>query len=229
MTFTTSSGKSYKYSNQTSLNYSVAHIDYNFAPIDFEFTSTTTKPQGSQNISTVNMSIGRSDVAVNIPITNIINNKTFAVIIANENYQSEMNVDFARNDGETFREYCIKTLGLPESNVHFVADATLNNIRREINWLSQVANAFLGETSIIFYYAGHGIPDESSRSAYLLPEGVYELRAEYEGNIYRIFFCFDEGHVVILFNGFHKKNQKTPENEIRKAINLKNEYYARTN
>ena len=57
-------------------------------------------------------------------------------------------------------------------------------------------------------------------------EGVYELRAEYEGNIYRIFFCFDEGHVVILFNGFNKKTQKTPENEIRKAINLKDEYYA---
>ena len=57
-------------------------------------------------------------------------------------------------------------------------------------------------------------------------EGVYELRAEYEGNIYRVFFCFDDGHVVILFNGFNKKNQKTPEKEIRKAINLKDEYYA---
>ena len=33
-------------------------------------------------------------------------------------------------------------------------------------------------------------------------DGVYELRTEYEGNIYRIFFCFDEGHIVILFNGF---------------------------
>ena len=57
-------------------------------------------------------------------------------------------------------------------------------------------------------------------------EGVYELRAEYEGNIYRIFFCFDEGNIVILFNGFQKKTQKTPENEIRKAIKLKDEYYA---
>ena len=57
-------------------------------------------------------------------------------------------------------------------------------------------------------------------------EGVYELRTEYEGNIYRVFFCFDEGHVVILFNGFQKKSQKTPESEIRKAIYLKDEYYA---
>jgi len=57
-------------------------------------------------------------------------------------------------------------------------------------------------------------------------EGVYELKAEYEGNIYRVFFCFDEGRVVILFNGFQKKTPKTPENEIQKAIQLKNEYYA---
>jgi putative addiction module killer protein len=57
-------------------------------------------------------------------------------------------------------------------------------------------------------------------------EGVYELRAEYESNIYRVFFCFDEGHVVILFNGFQKKTQKAPENEIKTAITLKNEYYA---
>jgi len=57
-------------------------------------------------------------------------------------------------------------------------------------------------------------------------DGLYELRVEYNGNIYRVFFCFDEGYVVILFNGFQKKTQKTLESEIRKAINLKNEYYA---
>ena len=57
-------------------------------------------------------------------------------------------------------------------------------------------------------------------------EGVYELRAEYEGNIYRVFFIFDGGNVVILFNGFQKKTQKTPENEIQIAIKLKDEYYA---
>ncbi|MDR2815587.1 MAG: type II toxin-antitoxin system RelE/ParE family toxin [Proteiniphilum sp.] len=56
-------------------------------------------------------------------------------------------------------------------------------------------------------------------------DGVYELRAEYESNIYRIFFIFDGGNIVVLFNGFQKKTQKTPENEIKKAIELKNEYY----
>lgn len=56
-------------------------------------------------------------------------------------------------------------------------------------------------------------------------EGLYELRIEWQGNIYRIFFCFDEGQIVILFNGFQKKTQKTPNKEIDKALTLKGEYY----
>ena len=56
-------------------------------------------------------------------------------------------------------------------------------------------------------------------------DGIYEVRANYDGNIYRAFFIFDEGNVVMLFNGFQKKTQKTPDNEIKKAIQIKNEYY----
>ena len=58
----------------------------------------------------------------------------------------------------------------------------------------------------------------------LVRDGVYELRAGHNGNIYRAFF--DEGNIVMLFNGFQKKTQKTPESEIEKAVKLKNEYYA---
>lgn len=115
----------------------------------------------------------KSDVDINIPVSSIEQDKTFAVIIANENYQRESPVEFARNDGAVFKEYCSKTLGIPDKNIHFVPDATLNNIRGEINWLIQVADAYDGEANIIFYYAGHGIPDESSRSAYLLPIDGY--------------------------------------------------------
>ncbi|MDR1742792.1 MAG: type II toxin-antitoxin system RelE/ParE family toxin [Dysgonamonadaceae bacterium] len=59
----------------------------------------------------------------------------------------------------------------------------------------------------------------------IIEDGLYELRIEYEGNIYRIFFCFDKGYIVILFNGFQKKTQKTPVSEIEKAKKLKKEYY----
>ena len=60
-------------------------------------------------------------------------------------------------------------------------------------------------------------------------EGVkdlYEIRIEHNGNIYRIFCCFDEGNLVILFNAFQKKTQKTPTSEIERAIRIKAEYFA---
>ena len=59
-----------------------------------------------------------------------------------------------------------------------------------------------------------------------IKDGVYELRTEYAGNIYRVFFIFDEGNIVVLFNGFQKKTQKTPQNEIDKALQIKEDYYA---
>ena len=57
-------------------------------------------------------------------------------------------------------------------------------------------------------------------------DGLFELRMEYGGNIYRVFFIFDEGQIVVLFNGFQKKTQKTPQSEIDKALKIKEEYYA---
>ena len=56
-------------------------------------------------------------------------------------------------------------------------------------------------------------------------DGLYEIRIEFESNIYRIFCCFDKGNLVVLFNGFHKKTQKTPKNEIDLALKLKEEYF----
>lgn len=58
-----------------------------------------------------------------------------------------------------------------------------------------------------------------------LRDGLYELRTEYNGNIYRVFFIFDDGKIVVLFNGFQKKTQRTPANEITKALKIKEEYY----
>ena len=59
-----------------------------------------------------------------------------------------------------------------------------------------------------------------------IDDGLYELRIMWENNIYRVFFIFDEGNVVVLFSGFQKKTQKTPQSEIDKAIRIKETYYA---
>ena len=56
-------------------------------------------------------------------------------------------------------------------------------------------------------------------------DGLFEIRIEYESNIFRIFCCFDKGKVVILFNGIQKKTNKTPKKDIKKAEKIMNEYF----
>jgi len=55
-------------------------------------------------------------------------------------------------------------------------------------------------------------------------DGLFAIRIEIESNIFRIFCCFDKGNIVVLFNGFQKKTQKTPKKEIAKAISIMKEY-----
>ena len=56
-------------------------------------------------------------------------------------------------------------------------------------------------------------------------DGLYEIRVEAGSDIFRIFCCFDKGNLVVLFNGFQKKSQKTPKQEIDLAERLKKEYF----
>lgn len=56
-------------------------------------------------------------------------------------------------------------------------------------------------------------------------QGLYEIRVEHQSNIVRIFCCFDKNKLVVLFNGFQKKSQKTPQKEIDKAVKLMEQYY----
>jgi phage-related protein len=60
-------------------------------------------------------------------------------------------------------------------------------------------------------------------------EGLYEIRIEVGSNIFRIFCCFDKGNLVVLFNAFQKKSQKTPRQEIELAEKLKIEYFTLNN
>lgn len=114
-----------------------------------------------------------ADVDLNIPETSTASTTTFAVIIGNENYQHEAKVPFAGNDADIFAAYCHKTLGIPEKNIRILKDATLNNIKFQIDWLRQVLIAHEGSAKAIVYYAGHGIPGEDDQSAYLLPADGY--------------------------------------------------------
>ncbi len=125
------------------------------------------KSQSQQPIKTV------SDVDVNIPFSGKRNVNTFALIIANENYQDVAKVPNALNDGTIFAQYCERILGIPQKNIHIVKDATLNNIKREINRIKQISDVYKANANILVYYAGHGLPDEATHDAYLLPVDGY--------------------------------------------------------
>lgn len=192
----------FTFSDKKSLNYSVARIDYNFAPIDFTPSTSINRVKGSQNISESQLAIGGSEVDINIPESRVVNDKTFAVVIGNENYQTEASVQFACNDANAFSLYCTRTLGLPQSNVHVVNDATLNNLRREISWLTSVSKSYGGEATVLFYYSGHGIPDEADKSAYILPVDGYgtDVSTGYKlGDLYaRLSDCGAKNAIVLL-------------------------------
>ena len=64
----------------------------------------------------------------------------------------------------------------------------------------------------------------SAKFVKFIEDGIFELRAEYRSIAYRIFFIFDDGNIVILFNGFQKKTQRTPRMEIETAKRIKQEY-----
>jgi hypothetical protein len=130
--------------------------------------------------------IGKSDVDKSIPVNQIKNEKTFALIIGNEDYRSyqldletESNVDFAEIDARTFREYMVKTIGLPEDNVSLLINATAGQMRRAIAKMSAIAKAYDGEAKLIFYYAGHGLPHPETDEPYLIPVDVNGSNLDY--------------------------------------------------
>lgn len=112
--------------------------------------------------------VTKSDVDTNIPQSKKEADNTYALIIANEDYQFVDPVNFASHDGEVFKEYCIKTLGIPEKQVRYCANASYGVISGGVDWLSYALNNFEGSKAIV-YYCGHGIPDEKTGDAYIVP------------------------------------------------------------
>lgn len=109
-----------------------------------------------------------SDVDQNIPQSNKQSGNTYVLIIANEDYQFVDDVNFAAHDGEIFKEYCIKTLGIPERQIRYCANASYGVISDGVDWLKYALNNFEGSKAIV-YYCGHGIPDEKTGDAYIIP------------------------------------------------------------
>jgi hypothetical protein len=176
----TENGKIFYWNSEETSAYALANIQYNFAPIE---NINVTKNQDEQirkpNITQMNITVGSSDVDLNIPIDSIHKVNTYALIIGNEDYSTyqpdlntEVNVDFAKNDASIFKEYCIKTLGIPEKQVIFATNATATIMNQKLAKINLLAKNENGNAELIFYYAGHGLPDEQTKEPYLIPVDV---------------------------------------------------------
>lgn len=146
---------------------SVPRIDLAYAPV------TTGVPASSQvNVQDTEAPL-LSDVDVNIPETGLVNKNTIVAVIANENYKNAnvQNVEFARNDGERFAEYCNKVLGVPSEQIRARYDATLSEIVSTVKYLKTRTGMNPDKLDVIVYYAGHGKPDFNSdrNSCFLIP------------------------------------------------------------
>lgn len=122
---------------------------------------------------------GKTDVDANIPETKTKKALTYAVIIGNEDYKSfqndlnsEANVDFAENDAKVFKEYVNKTMGVPEENITFLINATATKMKQAISKLNKLIQVSDGKAEVIFYYAGHGLPDVKTKEPYIMPVDV---------------------------------------------------------
>lgn len=116
---------------------------------------------------------GTSDIDYNIPTTSTSRENTFCVIIANEKYKQRdtPNVKYAAQDGKTFQNYCLRTLGLPQENVRFASNASYLQMKSMLEWFRQIGDVYGKDANFIVYYAGHGVPDEKGNCK-LIPADV---------------------------------------------------------
>lgn len=167
MNFTTPSGKTYTYRDDAGLQYGSPAPVVDFQSI-LTAHATPQQSSGSQKAQGAKLITVTSDVDKNIPQYGKENSNTVALIIANEKYSNVPDVDFATHDGNTFREYCIKALGIPEHNIRYLNNATYGQMLGAINNISNLVKS-MPNPNLIVYYAGHGIPDEATKDAFILP------------------------------------------------------------
>jgi hypothetical protein len=163
-----SNQKNYLYDSKRSTTYAANNITYNFDPIVVDFSSDNVSANNTK-IETKSTTVGKDQVDINIPVSSKENTKSFALVIGNENYRNEIKVPFARNDATVFADYCKKTLGIPAKNLRLLIDGTYGQMLGEIKWIGDVIAAYKGEAKVIVFYAGHGMPGESDKNAFLLP------------------------------------------------------------
>ncbi|MDY6325989.1 MAG: caspase family protein [Bacteroidales bacterium] len=161
-------------------------------PVSADRTIAVVSNIQQANIQSVQL---RSDVDVNIPVTGKSNPSRYAIIIGNQDYHSsqrdlnsEQDVPFAIEDANMFREYCESVLGVQGNNISLLSNATSAKMQQEIDFITRLAQRD-PNAEIIFYYAGHGFPDENTKEPYLIP---VDVNASNLGNAISLYELYDK-------------------------------------
>ena len=180
LTLVTPRGYTYEYDGTKALTHTESNVEVNYN-IDYSKYSASNSDYKESEISRIHTSRGEagdnnkprlkpSDVDINIPETGIINENTHVVIIANSDYDEGIpDIPVVANDGAIFKEYCIKTLGIPEKHIIYEADATSGKLQYLAKHkIIDIPECF-PNSNLIFYYSGHGYPSKSG-DAYIIPK-----------------------------------------------------------
>lgn len=155
--------KSWK-STERAANDNLDYLSYDVPTLNVDLDGKTSVAQNTSPKKTIDNTTDK-----NIPQTASLQANTFVIAIGNENYSLVPKVAFANNDMNIFAQYCQKTLGIPMQNIRKYKDATFGSMLSALNDIKDIADAYNGDMNVIFYYAGHGIPNEKDQTAYLLP------------------------------------------------------------
>lgn len=155
--------KSWK-STERAANDNLDYLSYDVPTLNVDLDGKTSVAQNTSPKKTIDNTIDK-----NIPQTASLQANTFVIAIGNENYSLVPKVAFANNDMNIFAQYCQKTLGIPMQNIRKYKDATFGSMLSALNDIKDISDAYNGDMNVIFYYAGHGIPNEKDQTAYLLP------------------------------------------------------------
>jgi hypothetical protein len=183
------------------------------------------KPSENYNIEIASLV---AEVDRNIPFDSTKYTNKYALIIGNEDYtdkqtgiNNETNVIYAKRDAEVFSEYLIKTLGFDEENVNLLRDATAAEMNQSIDLLTKLAQR-TDSAEIVFYYAGHGFPDEIAQMPYLIPvdvNGTNLSNAIKLTDLYNKLENSNAKHISIYldacFSGGGRNNELLPSRGIR--------------
>jgi tetratricopeptide (TPR) repeat protein len=178
-------------------------ITYKFDDILFDELNPFKKSTSNNQMVTKGI-----DVELEIPVCPSKNPNAFALIIGNEDYLSyqtgltkEQNVEFAIRDAKIFKEYCMKTIGIPDENILFYTNSGTVAMRQSIIQMNRIIQSMNGQAEVIFYYAGHGYPDATTNEPCLIPVDVNSSSMEYALPMDKIVESFSQfpSKKVILF------------------------------